>query len=202
MNTFKQLGIIGMLTLSACSANQQKGAATGAAGGALAGAAGSMMVALVFGGNVGEAAARGAVYGGTAGATAGAISGTQQDKKAAAALEQKQQKEIAKFRKQVGDDAFAGVEALLECKHEVATAYARTAARSDNKDYARAGIWLEALTLQDMSDQAGVDTLVPALLTGDKRLKNATDVRNTLQDYQQQLAQLRTQFKLQDSCGV
>jgi hypothetical protein len=125
--------IIAMMVFPACSKRSMQGAGQGAATGAVVGAVGGMVSALVFGGNVGEAAARGAVYAGATGAAAGAMSG------AAADSNQKKAQEAAELealRKRLGDDAFQGLEALVQCKHEVAQGYGRTAAKSSNPDFA------------------------------------------------------------------
>ena len=45
--------------------------------------------------------------------------------------------------------SFNGLAALAECKHDVALAYGRTAATSDNRDHALAGLWLEILAYGD-----------------------------------------------------
>jgi hypothetical protein len=127
--------IIAMMVFPACSKRSMQGAGQGAATGAVVGAVGGMVSALVFGGNVGEAAARGAVYAGATGAAAGAMSG------AAADSNQKKAQEAAELealRKRLGDDAFQGLEALVQCKHEVAQGYGRTAAKSSNPDFALA----------------------------------------------------------------
>ena len=86
------------------------------------GAAGGMVSALVFGGNVGDAAARGAVWGASTGAVSGAIVGAQEDQA------KKKQRDAAaeKLKTELGEDAFNGLAALAECKHEVALGYAKT----------------------------------------------------------------------------
>jgi hypothetical protein len=110
-----------------CSSQTAQRAGQGAAGGAVVGAVGGMVSALVFGGDVGDAAARGAVWGGATGATAGAMSGAVADSN------QKKAQQAAKLealKKRLGEDAFNGLAALVECKHEVAQGYGRTAAGS------------------------------------------------------------------------
>ena len=131
--------LLTLATVPSCSQRTVEGAGRGAATGAVAGAVGGMVSALVFGGNVGEAAARGAVWGGSTGATAGAISGAVADSNEKKA---QQAAELDALRKKLGDDAFQGLVALAQCKHEVAQGYGRTAAASDNPDYALAGLWL------------------------------------------------------------
>ena len=104
------------LQLSACGEYAAKGAGAGATTGAVSGAVGGLVSALVFGGDPAEAAARGAVYGGAVGATAGAMGGAQVDQK----LEQQRQATAENLRKTLGDDAFEGLRALAECRHDAA----------------------------------------------------------------------------------
>ena len=145
--------ILTLITFPSCSQQSMQGAGQGAATGAAVGAVGGMVTALVFGGNVGEAAARGAVYGGSTGAAAGAISGAVADSNQKKAQEAA---ELEALRKRLGNDAFSGLTALVECKHEVARGYGRTAAQSDNADFALAGLWLQVITFADsrQEDQA------------------------------------------------
>ncbi len=156
-----------LFVLSACSQQSMQRTGQGATTGAVVGAVGGMVTALVFGGNVGEAAARGAVYGGSTGAAAGAISGAVADgnqKKA------QQAAELEALRKKLGDDAFNGLAALMECKHEIAQGYGRTAAKSDNADFALAGLWLQVITYADNRQEGKARALLPELVEKDDKL--------------------------------
>lgn len=187
-----------VVLISACTTNQQQGAAKGAGVGALAGAAGSMMTALVFGGNVGEAAARGAVYGASAGAVTGTIAGSSKDKAEAQQLAAAQQKELDKLRKQIGDDTYSGIQALVQCKHEVALAYGKTAAKSDK--YQLPGLWLQALTLEDQGNTIELDQLAPDIIRADSRIDSTDQAVQILKNYKQGLQQIRAQFDLPETC--
>jgi hypothetical protein len=187
-----------VILVGACTTNQQQGAAKGAGVGALAGAAGSMMTALVFGGNVGEAAARGAVYGASAGAVGGAVAGSSKDKAEAQQLAAEQQKELDKLRKKIGDDTFSGIQALVQCKHEVALAYGKTAAKSDK--YKLSGLWLQALTLEDQGNMSELNQLAPEIISADSRIKSTEQAVQILKDYKQGLQQIRAQFDLPETC--
>lgn len=170
-----------------------KGAATGAA----AGAVGGMVSALVFGGDVGEAAARGMVWGGSTGAVSGAIAGAQADhaKKTA-----EQKAELERLKQQLGEDAFNGLSALAECKHEVSLGYARTAAQSDTPSYALAGLWLEAITFGDRGDSAQVDAILPDLIAKDPKINSDADARMSLDEALAKLKEIRKEYKLPESC--
>ena len=190
--------MIAMMTFPACSQQSMQRAGQGAATGAAVGAVGGMVSALVFGGNVGEAAARGAVYGGSTGAAAGAISG------AAADSNQKKAQEAAELealRKRLGDDAFNGLAALVECKHEVAQGYGRTAAKSGNTDFALAGLWLQVITYADSRQEDQARALFPELVEKDSKLSSESQAETEMQAAQKNLMDIRQEYKLPRECG-
>lgn len=186
-----------VVSLTACSTHSAKRAGEGAAMGAVAGAAGGMVSALIFGGNVGEAAARGAVWGGTTGAVAGGISGAQQDQMKKA----QQDKAIEKLKADLGDDAFNGLVALTECKHEVALGYARTVARSENKDHALAGLWIEILTYADSRQEDKARALYPDLISNDTEIRSESQAEETMRKALQRLMDIREEYNLPKTCG-
>lgn len=183
-----------------CSANTAKGAAQGATGGAVAGALGGMVSALVFGGDVAEAGARGAVWGGTTGAVAGGISGAQADKAIAAQEQARRDAEMARIRQEVGDDAFNGIIALAECKHDVAIANANVAANSRNKDYALAGVWVAALSEADRQHDAEARALYPTIVAHDREVKDEAEAEALLREALQELGDIRVEYKLPAVC--
>jgi len=160
--------VLCIAAMTACSSHSGKMAGQGAATGAAAGAVGGLVSALVFGGDPVDAAARGAVYGGTTGAVAGGIAGARADQ----AEKQKRDAQLEKLKKEIGEDAYNGLEALADCKHEVALGYARTAARSDNEDYALAGLWLEVLTYGDNRQEEKARALFPDLVAKDAKISS------------------------------
>ncbi len=185
------------VSLTACSTHSAKRAGEGAAMGAVVGAAGGMVSALIFGGNVGEAAARGAVWGGTTGAVSGGISGAQQDQ-----MEKAQQdKTIEKLKADLGEDAFNGLVALTDCKHEVALGYARTAARSENKDHALAGLWLEILAYADQKKEDKARQLFPNLIAKDSKISVEAQAEETMRKAMQRLMDIRGEYNLPKTCG-
>ena len=191
--------------MTACSSHTAKRTGEGAAMGAVVGAAGGMVSALVFGGNVGEAAARGAVWGGTTGAVAGGISGAQQEQTMKTQQEQakkaQQDKNIEKLKKELGEDAFNGLAALTKCKHEVALGYARTAAKSDNKNYALAGKWIEILTYADSRQEDKARALYPALIKIDVDISSESQAEETMRKALQKLMDIRSEYNLPRTCS-
>jgi len=194
-------GAVGLVAGCASGSYAAKGAGQGATTGALAGAVGAAATALIFGGNVGEAAARGAVYGGTSGAVVGGMSGASVDRQVAAQQAAEREKQAAKFRDEIGVDAFNGFVALAECKHEVAIANAREAQNSRNRDFALAGLWVEALAQADRNDTAAAGAVLPDIVAGDRKLGSVDDARARMDEMLVRLAEIRREYDLPASCG-
>ena len=178
-----------------------KGATQGAANGAMAGAVGGMISALVFGGDVAEAGARGAVYGGATGAVAGGISGSNVDKQVAAQEQAERDADLERFRAEVGADAFNGVVALAECKHEIAIANAREAAKSKNSDYSLAGVWVVALTEADRQREEEARAMFPEIIKRDSEVDTAAEAEKLMGEALQELGNIRVEYELPASCS-
>jgi hypothetical protein len=187
-----------LLTLPSCSQQTMQRTGQGAATGAVVGAVGGMVTALVFGGNVGDAAARGAVYGGSTGAAAGAISGAMADSNQQKA---QQAADLESLRKRLGDDAFNGLAALVECKHDIAQGYGRTAAKSSNPDYALAGLWLQVITFADSRQEDQARALFPGLVAKDSKLVSESQAEAEMKAALQKLGDIRQEYKLPKDCG-
>lgn len=186
-----------LLVATGCSQKSVERGAQGAATGAVVGAVGGLVTGLVFGGNAAESAARGAVYGGATGATAGAISGAVEDSNQKKA---QQAAELEALRKELGDDAFQGLAALAECKHEIALGYGRTATQSDNPNYALAGLWVEALTYADSGQESKARSLFPDLVAKDASIETKAQAESELDGAMQQLYEIRRTHKLPEQC--
>ena len=187
-----------LLALAACSSTSVERGAQGAVTGAAAGAVGSMFAAAIFGGDIGDAAARGAAWGAGAGAVSGALQGSAEDRRKRereeAAAERRRLEELKRLRAEIGDDNFEGLKALTVGKHEVAMAYARTAARSTNPDFALAAHWLEVLTYLDSGRQAEVNEHVPHLVEMDPSITTVAEAQVMLADLASGLAEIRAEF--------
>lgn len=194
--------MVAMLLESGCASDSYaaKGASKGAGTGAIAGAVGAAATALIFGGNVGEAAARGAVYGGASGAVVGGISGAQVDKQVAAQERAEYERRVQEFREEIGTDAFNGFVALAECKHEVAIANAREAQKSRNRDFALAGLWVEALTEADRAHADAASALLPAIVEKDREIGDTAAAQARLDEALGEMGEIRTQHDLAPSC--
>jgi hypothetical protein len=186
-----------LLLLTACSGQSGQRAAQGAGTGALAGAAGGLVSGLLWGGNPLESAVKGAAVGATAGAVVGGVSGAEADKAQAEATRQQQ---IAEFRSQIGEDAYAGVVALAECKHGVAEANAQVAAKSGNSNYALAGLWVETLSYADRGDTTGAQAHYPEIIKQDPGLDTNEQVDATVQETLGKLQDIRADNKLPKTC--
>jgi hypothetical protein len=196
--------IVASVTTSAgCASGSYaaKGASQGATTGAVAGAVGGMMTALIFGGNVANAGARGAVYGGTTGAVVGGMSGSRVDQAAAEQKQAERQKEIERFKKEVGPDAFNGVVALAECKHEIAIANAREAVKSKNANHSLAGVWVQILTEADRKNDAKARALYPELISRDREVKSDADAESRMREALQEVHSIRQEYDLPVECA-
>jgi len=179
-----------------------KGAGEGATTGAVAGAVGGMVTALVFGGNVAEAGARGAVYGGTTGAVVGGMAGSKADKAVAEQEKAQREAELAQLKTMIGTDAYNGVVALAECKHDLAIANAREAVKSTNSDYALAGIWVEALTESDRGREAQARALLPEIVARDNDVNSETEAEKRVGEVLQELGNIRVEYGMPEACSV
>jgi hypothetical protein len=187
-------------SLVAGCAGAGEGAVKGAAGGALAGAASGLVSALVWGGDAGEHMARGAAAGATIGAVGGAVEGSARARAQKDYTAAKEQQELDQIRREIGGDAFDGVVALAECRHEVALANARVAARSTNANHALAGLWVQALTFEDQRDTASLDSLEPEIIRWDRGVNDTQQFRQELDAGYRELVQIRKEHSLPPSC--
>jgi hypothetical protein len=197
------LFIIGMLLLimqlSGCASGSKagEGAAKGAAVGAVSGAVGGLVGALVFGGDPVDRAARGAVYGGTTGGVAGAIAGSEADNRE----KQKTENQLAQLRKDIGDDAFQGLEALADCRHDEAIQQAGKAQQAENPNHVLAGLWLEVLSYADQKDEAKARNLFPTLIEKDWDIKTEAQAEETMRKALGALMDIREEYELSRVCG-
>ncbi len=194
---FLSVLLLGTLLLSACGEYAAKGAGTGATTGAVSGAVGGLVSALVFGGDAGEAMARGAVYGGAVGATAGAMGGAQVDKK----VEQQRQATEEALRTEIGDDAYDGLEALADCKHDVSLKQASLARQSDNPNFSLAGLWLEVLSYADQGNAAKARELFPEIVTKDWNIKTEAEAEADMRQTLAKLMDIREQYNMPRVCS-
>ncbi len=184
-----------------CSTESTRGAAEGATAGAVAGAVGGMVTALVFGGDVGEAAAQGAVWAGSAGAVSGGMQGARQASNNREIEAQQRAQQAEKLRGRVGEDAYLGLEALAQCKHNVAIAYAETAQQSSKKDHALAGYWLEVMAVGERDGESAAAGMLPELVENDPKLTSTDQARTLLGEVMGDLQTVRKDYGLAATCG-
>ncbi len=157
---------------------------------------GGVVSALVFEGDPVNRAARGAVWGGTTGAVSGAIAGSRADKK----VQQQREAELARLRKEIGEDAFGGLEALAECRHDVSLQQAAKAQQSENPNYALAGLWLEVLSYADQRDEAKARSLFPTLVEKDWEIKTEPQAEETMRKALNDIMDIRQEYQLPRVC--
>ncbi|MFC1763862.1 hypothetical protein ACFL6U_17530 [Planctomycetota bacterium] len=188
--------ILGFATGGCGDSYAAKGARDGATVGAISGAVGGLVSGLVFGGDPVERAARGAVYGGTTGAVAGGIGGSRADKR----VKEQQKDDLEQLRKEIGEDSFLGLTALAECRHEEALNYAGQAQKTDNPNYALAGLWLEILTYADQRHESQARKMFPKLVEMDWDIKSESQAEATMRDTLNELMDLREEYGLARVC--
>ena len=186
------------LQMAGCASDSYtaKGATKGATSGAVAGAVGGLVSALVFGGDPVESAARGAVYAGAAGAAAGAMAGSQVDKQ----VQQQREAQLAMVRREIGEDAFGGLEALADCEHDVSLRQAAKAQQSKNPNYALAGLWLEVLNYGDQRNEAKARSLFPTLVEKDWDIKSESQAEDMMRKSLNRLMEIRQEYNLPRVC--
>lgn len=189
--------VVSLCFLPACSQKSTEGAGKGAAVGGAAGAVAGIVSSLVFGGNVGEAAARGAVWAATAGAVTGGIAGAEANR---AEQEMQAKKRMENLKSELGEDAYNGLLALAECKHDIAIGYARTSAESNNPDFSLAGIWLEILAQADRGKESEAESLFPLLMEKDEKLDSSEKVSSFLAEATEKLKTVRKDYNLDEKC--
>ena len=188
--------------LAACETYAGKGAAQGAGTGAIAGAVGGAVTALVFGGDPVEAAARSAVWGASAGAATGAIAGGQVDKKAEQQSHQETEARLAKLREEIGDENFAGLEALADCRHDESLRAAAKGKQSNNPNYALAGLWLEILNYADSGREAKARELFPTLVKQDWNIETTAQAENSMREGVTALGNIREEYERPRVCAA
>lgn len=197
---------VGLIVLcAACTSTGRTRAVQGGAIGAAAGAVGGLVTAAIFGGNAGEAAARGAAWGASTGAVTGAITGDMQEnaqnERRQAAAQQRDAAQVERLRREIGEDNLLGLEALAHCKHSVALAYADTAGRSPNRDFALASDWLEALVYADQGQRKKAEALYPTLLSTHSDIHSIDQADSTLWELLQGLRDIRTRYGMPATCS-
>lgn len=187
-----------VVSIAGCETYAGKGAAKGAGTGAIAGAVGGAVTALVFGGDPVEAAARSAVWGASAGAATGAIAGSQVDKK----VDQQKEAKFAKLREEIGDENFAGLEALADCKHDESLRAAAKGRQSKNPNYALAGLWLEILNLADKGQESKARELFPTLVKQDWNIESTAQAESKMREATTALGNVREEYGRARVCAT
>ena len=186
------------VAVAGCQTSAGKGAAQGAGTGAIAGAVGGAVTALVFGGDPVEAAARSAVWGASAGAATGAIAGSQVDKK----TDQQKEAKFAKLREEIGDENFAGLEALADCKHDQSLGAAKKGRQSKNPNYALAGLWLEILNYADNGQESKARDLFPTLVKQDWNTDTTAQAETKMREGTTALGNIREEYGRPRVCAA
>jgi len=197
----KFLGVLllSILLLTLCSCGKQSGtrAVQGGATGTAAGVVGGLVSALIFGGDVGEAVAYGAVWGASTGAVSGAIIGHQEDK---AIKKQEMEQARKKLIKELGEDGYEGLKALVQCKHPVAHSYANLSMNSKKKQYLETGKWLDILAYADAGDTEKANSMLPEVIEIDAGVNSLDEAQKFLEHSLTGVKNIRGQYGLAKTC--
>lgn len=194
--------------LGGCGTYAGEGAAKGAGTGAIAGAVGGAVTALVFGGDPVEAATRSAVWGASAGAATGAIAGSQVQKQpqeqqpSAEPSHAETEAKLAKLRDEIGEENFAGLEALADCEHEKSLRAAAQGRQSKNPNYALAGLWLEILNYADSGRESKARELFPTLVEQDWNIDTTTQAEAKMREGVTALGNIREEYDMPRVCAT
>lgn len=190
--------------LAGCTTYAGEGAAKGAGTGAIAGAVGGAVTALVFGGDPVEAAARSAVWGGSAGAATGAIAGSQVQKTPAPAGPSRAETEakLAKLREEIGDENYAGLAALADCRHDDSLKAAAKGRQSKNPNFALAGLWLEILNYADSGQEAKAREMFPTLVKQDWNVDTTAQAETRMREGITALGNIREEYGMPRVCAT
>jgi len=115
-------------------------------------------------------------------------------------MKKQQEDAVAKLKLKLGDDAFNGLVALTNCKHDVAASHANTAKNLDNPEYALAGQWLEVLTLADQRQEDKARALFPALIEKDPEIDSEAKAEESMRKALQGLMKIRAENNLPQTC--
>ena len=113
---------------------------------------------------------------------------------------ERQADDLEGLRSKIGEDAFMGLEALANCKHDVALGYGRSAAKEEDRTHALAGLWLEVLTLADSREEDQARALFPEVIAQDNKISSEAQAEETMRAALQKLMDIRVQNKLPRVC--
>jgi hypothetical protein len=88
----------------------------------------------------------------------------------------------------------------VECKHDVAQAYGRTAADSENTKYALAGLWVQVLAFADSREEDNARALFPQLIIQDDRIDDNAQAESKMRGALQKLMDIRERYGLERVC--
>jgi hypothetical protein len=124
------------------------------------------------------------------------MAGSQVDRK----IQQQREAQFAMLRKEIGDGAFEGLEALADCRHDVSLRQAAKAQQSKNPNYALAGLWLEVLNYGDKGDESKAQSLFPTLVEKDWDIKSEAQAEDILRKALNKLMNIRQEYKMPRVC--
>ncbi len=107
---------------------------------------------------------------------------------------------LKKLKTKLGEDAYTGLAALVQCKYTVALSYAQIAQKLDSKEYALAGQWLETLVYADQGETRQAREKFPVIIASEPKLQTESDVEQSMEKALQGVANIRGQHNNSRTC--
>ena len=191
--------------VAACASPNGEQAGEGAAKGAIAGALAGLMVVGIFGGSEGTAAAAGAIAGAATGAAVGASRPPRPAEPVISSVPGNpptvQREQEKRLRAELGPSAYAGLEALAQCRHDEALLWAKNAAYTDVPEHALAGVWLAAVTYGDAGRIEEARAVLPEIVEKDPKVDSEQVAERLVDQWVVRLQDLRVAYGEPAACS-
>ena len=116
--------------------------------------------------------------------------------------EQQKEAKFAKLRDEIGEENFAGLEALADCKHDQSLRAAEKGRQSKNPNYALAGLWLEVLSYADQGQESQARGLFPALVKQDWNIDTTVQAESKMREGTTALGNIREEYDRPRVCAA
>ena len=103
---------------------------------------------------------------------------------------------------EIGEENFAGLEALADCKHDQSLGAADKGRQSNNPNYALAGLWLEILSYADQGQEAQARALFPVLVKQDWNIDTTTQAETRMREGTTALGNIREEYGRARVCAT
>ena len=101
-----------------------------------------------------------------------------------------------------GEENFAGLEALADCKHDQSLRAAEKGRQSKNPNYALAGLWLEILSYADQGQESQARALFPTLVKQDWNIGTTVQAESKMREGTTALGNIREEYDRPRVCAA